>query len=497
MPDAEIVGGAVDFSNKWSACAARRWLGLCLVVFGVFAVRAGAGELAMGPWLEIERENDQSSWRGLGPLFELAWSGEEAGERMAAVPRPLFTRFRTLVGGETEGWDALWPLAASRRRRDGHYTYVLNFIHTGKPDHFSVRRERWWWWPLFFVGRDNHGQAYAAVFPLGGRIADLGFSEDVRFVLFPLYIRARTGELVSRSWLWPIFNYANSPRIEKWRVFPLYGVHRREGSVQRFFLWPLLHMARAERQSLRAHGFFLFPFYGDLRQYDLSGEQRMRSRTVLWPFFKHEVGPLHRKLHAPWPFYQNEVYEAPEEVGEKWFLWPFYGRRTRPESEYRFWLWPLLHRRVATGPSREVHMHWAAPFWRQVRERDRESGREERLSQHLWPLFSRRRSPDSEEVGLLDLWPGPHPPVLERNYAPLWRLYRYRADAEGVSHNLLWGLWRYRADEETTSHGLFPLYRYRRSESEGGEISLLAGLLKLANPSDGGSRIRVLGIFPR
>ncbi len=447
-------------------------------------------DIDFSPLLRLHSEAGVNHWRMAGPLFEFRLPRNQESDMLMAMPRPLFVRFRDHAG-EFEGWDALWPLAASRRRGDGHYTYILNFFHSRKPADWEVKRQRWWLWPMLFFGRDNQGRPYAAIFPLGGTVANVGFAERAFFLLFPLYLKTERGDMVEQSLLWPIFSYGRSPRVRSWRIFPVYGEKRSERHHQFFVLWPLFHMARSETDKVSSRGFFLFPLYGDIRQHDRGGILQARSRTLLWPFFKLERSPLHDKLHLPWPFFQREDYRHPLEAGEKRYYWPIYGHRTGPGTRHRFLLWPFFHHWQSTGPRQTTHIKWIAPLWLQTRRIDLDTKETDYVSHRFWPLFRQQRQGDTNEFIALNLWPTPTTPAIARNYAPLWQLYRYYRSPEEISHRLLWGLWSYRRTEEGSRHRLLPLFDRRKQFGGERRWSLLGGLIGFTKGPETPTRTRL------
>lgn len=460
---------------------------LCLTAYLFTVIEASSADLDFSPFYRYNSSNHSESRLVLGPFFEQKQDiDSNSGHKLLAI-RPFFSRFETSKP-PVQGWDFLWPLAASRTREDGHYTYFLNFLHTSKPDHFRIKRQRWWLWPFFFSGLDKEGAPYFALFPVAGKISNLGFFEEFSFFLFPLYSSSRQGNLTSQSLLWPIFGRSKSPGGQKWRIFPLYGVNHRKNSAQRFIFWPFIHIAQAEKESLRPHGFLLFPIYGQMRQHDLQGEVRSVSRTVLWPFFKYKQGPSLLKLHAPWPLYQKEERQTSEGAERKLYLWPFYGERIRPESNYHFALWPIFHHRTTTGPTSISKSIWIAPFWQQTKKNklDPESKeiKEKSVSRRLWPVFQYYKTPDVEELTLLDLWPLSTNPAIERNYSPLWKLYKYRTTARREYSSLLWGCWLREKGQKGSRHRIFPLFDYNKKNTGKRSLSLFTGLFEINRDSE-------------
>jgi hypothetical protein len=99
----------------------------------------------------------------------------------------------------------------------------------------------------------------------------------------------------------------------------------------------------------------------------------------------------------------------------------------------------------------------------------------------LWPVYSRIYDLDQKtyRLRLLDLWPGPHPPAVERSWAPLWTVLDYRVHGANSDFDVLWGLYRdTRRAEGARAFSLFPLWRHERTGADAERRwSLLKGLL--------------------
>ena len=250
--------------------------------------------------------------------------------------------------------------------------------------------------------------------------------------------------------------------------------------------------------------------------------------ACLWPFFTGEQiaweEGTHRQLHAPWPFFVYAEDTRPRQPSWEMRLWPFWGRKTATATKRNdadsvqggaatarlplvhstdtFVLWPLCRRvtleeeKGQTATSTRVALAWQTYV---EREAERTTLRDNRL----WPLFSLHEDsqgtagPDGYDLRLLDLWPFAHPPpVIRRNFQPLWTLYQQSGGPEGEFHQqLLWGLWEWRQVPARERRKIaFPLlFDYERDRQKL-SYSLLCGLWRQER-SPGMSTQRLLWFF--
>jgi hypothetical protein len=142
-------------------------------------------------------------------------------------------------------------------------------------------------------------------------------------------------------------------------------------------------------------------------------------------------------------------------VREKLYVWPLYGYRKDGELERRFWLWPLVSReRNEWGRKRGHALDGGAVLQQCDDGNGPPPGRAAPAAEaepelvgnrtKLWPLYSRRYDLEegSYRLRLLDLWPGPVPPPVERSWAPLWTVLDVSRAGGGRDLDVLWGLYR-------------------------------------------------------
>jgi hypothetical protein len=109
---------------------------------------------------------------------------------------------------------------------------------------------------------------------------------------------------------------------------------------------------------------------------------------------------------------------------------------------------------------------WAYYLYDRLAQRNLETG-QERLRLDLWPFFIWHREFNGDErlQILAPLEPAvPDNPGIERNWSPLWSLWRTERSAKtgADSQSLLWNLYRRdHAPDQTQVSCLFGLYQYQ------------------------------------
>ncbi len=362
----------------------------------------------------------------VGPFYE---QGPDA-----AALRPLWS-------AEGQTTDVVWPLFTSHRD-----WWRFLFLAHGQSN------DRGWQFdllPLFWLGRAEE-RRYGGLFPLYGSHPHALFMHDVRFALWPLWMRydmpraapredatAPCEMMTTRSVLWPFIHWRDDG---SWGLWPLYVCNRQRESFHRAALWPVATWARYERDRDTAgagSSWMLWPLCGGVTR------EREDQWLFLPPFFSRaETRPPRRcaansergvRLRCPWPLVEFEATARRDRLS----LFPFYER--------------TVQRSYASKPSSEVtaRFGWKLvelypdetrvfPFW--VSRADGSYFR-------LWPFWESKRGEDGvTRARFLSLFPVRNVPAVDRNWAKFWTLYE-RAEAETlVRHSLFWGLLRWETE---------------------------------------------------
>lgn len=422
---------------------------------------------ALGPLFSWERQPGQRRW-AVHPLLSME-RHPEVDRISVDVFYPLFTYDRS---GPEYRWQFLQLLSSS-----------------GGADQQDRRTDRFTLFPVLFWQRSEDPERDTfAVLPLYGHLERRLFRDEIDVVLFPLWSRTRKRDVVTENWLYPLFHTRHGEGLQGWQFWPLYG--REEKQVTwRTNLW-------GEEELVAGHSkrFVLWPFYVDHRT-GLGTDRPLHQRAIV-PFYATARGPHFQSTSWGWPLgltrstnsltgYQETAVPWPFVVRghgphrSTHRFWPFYGLTVTTNQQRQFCLWPLWQSRRSESPDLLRHDRRVGLFlYRDLREDPRDGT--VRLRRDLWPLGTYRQEPDGKaRLQVL----APLEPILpanrgiERNYSPLWSLWRMERDpATGrSSRSLLWNLFRSERDPE------------------GQKCSLLFGLVQ--HESRGGSwRLRLLGL---
>ena len=456
-----LAGGCV--SPLRSPVNANAWVGT-----------TAANEFDIGILGSRDRDVDGNARaRYLGPLVERRASSEDAVFRAV---RPLVS---TVDAGPVERREWLWPVG--ERRSDGQESTwrLLTAYGTDFDATKDDSRYRGAVFPLLFWGRDADGHGYGAFFPLGGRLHEMLGRDRIFFLLFPLYARDVKDAVTSHNVVWPLISWGRGGDVARLRLFPLYGHSVNRGSwTKRFICWPFWTSVDYDYTPEAGGGAILFPFYGRVR----TPEQL--TQWFVPPFFKVAHGHGQRLLHCPWPVVQISHGDV-----DKCYVWPLWGRKRIENVRSGFVAWPLGRWEHIERGQTTVTRRYLLPvvYSETTRVNAGKSDVQNRSADgvvqryvKLWPLFSYQQEADSARTRIPDLWPAKRSGPIERNWAPLWTLYRSQRKGDAKETDLLWGIYRSRRDPDgSTYRGVFPLYHHWtwRGQSPGREWSLLGGLL--------------------
>ncbi len=415
----------------------------------------------------------------LGMLHEVRDAQE--GTLLAAAVRPFYG-WENLGGGEWRA-DILPPLGLAQRREDEVLSFVVPFYLYRIGDKVDGTREaRMAMLPGFLFRNNSERGLSFGWFPFFGKLEQFLTYEDVSFVLWPLFVRARAGERQSTHVPWPLLGWTRGGGESSFHLLPFYAHAEIEGRYERSaYLWPFFQI---HHNRLGGGGeepeeiLWIWPFYGRKTR------GTYRADTVLWPLFGYARDPRgdYRAFDAT-PLVRFEKGGLNTPVRARRRVWPFFGYVEADRMVYRTYLWPLIHVRQESYNDSERESFYALPFWQSWDRREFASGRESAWRK-LWPLFQWERE-DSLRRGSfpsLDPWTRNH--QLTYHYGWIWRLWSYETDPEeDLTRQRAWlDLYRREKDAGEDRRSLSGLWARRDYRDEGGrairETSLLFGLLR-------------------
>lgn len=398
-----------------------------------------------------------------------------------AVP-PFFSRTDWIDGDACE-YDFAYPLL-TYDRFGSVYRWQLGqlFAFAGGDDQAETPRDRFTIFPFYFQQRSpDTNQNYTALFPIYGHLKNRIFRSEIDFLLWPLYVKtvkrpsagppsddlfqgalyqwlsARRGDVTTYNFLLPFFHLRYGDGLFGWQAWPLLGSEHKDvitktnswgdaeqipGHDKWFFAWPFfmkqqrgIGSANPERELL------MFPFYNRLRS------PLRDSTSYLTPFgvtITDDRARKYREVDVPWPF----IAFAWGEGKTIRRVWPFFSQAHTASVESDFYLWPVYTHKGIKGETLDRQRTRLLYFLysRTVEKNTETSAIKTRTD--FWPLFTHQRSFDGRtRLQIL----APLEPILpasksiERNYSPLWSVWRAENNPKtgARSQSLLWNLYRH------------------------------------------------------
>ena len=454
------------------------YLSLCCLVLVLSLFPSAFGSDALHAGFLFDEFNLTSApghrTEALGPFF---YSEQKETQRIWAVPPVLsFTRDPDAESQET---DFLYPLMTYDRYGEQYRWQLFQVLSfSGGPTQEETARNRFTLFPLYFQQRSsNPDEDYTAVFPFYGHLKHRLFRDDIFIVMWPLYAQTRKRDVVTDNYLVPFFHLRHGDGLRGWQFWPLIGSEQKDVTTQTnrfdevktigghdhfFALWPLFFNNRSEigtanpqwqQASIPAYSFLRSP--------------QRDSTTILWPFFNYvdDREKKYREWDAPWPL----IVFARGEGKTTTRVWPFYSRAYSPTLASGFYLWPIYkYNEIHSAPLDKRRTRICFFLYNDVVEKSTETGAVRRRIS-LLPFFTHRR--DFNGNTRLQVLSVVEPLVptsksIERNYSPLWALWRadHNVKTGAKSQSLLWNLYRRETSPDTKKCSLlFGLFQYQSS----------------------------------
>jgi hypothetical protein len=431
----------------------RRIICAALAIIFSYAAAAGDGFRAGPVYDEFALTLDTGHrMEALGPFFYEQCNDTET---TWAIP-PLLSR-NTDPATESREFNLLYPLLTYEEYgKEFRYQFAQLISSSGGQNQNGLPARRFTIFPLYFYQYSpDTNRNYTALVPLYGHIKARLLRDDIFFVLFPLYSETRKRDVVTDNYLFPFFHLRHGDGLHGWQCWPLVGNEHKDvtrrtngfgeteiiGGHDRFFaLWPVYFH---QNNGLGTDN--PVKFRTGLPLYALTRSPQRDVTTVLWPFFTliDDRAKKYHEWEGPWPF----IAVARGEGKTTTRFWPLFSRAHNDAMESDFYLWPLYkYKRLHAEALEREQTRILFYLFSQVTEKNLETGAERRRMD-LWPLFSWRR--DFNENRRLQILALVEPAVpnnrgIERNWSPLWSLWRSENNprAGATSQSLLWNLYR-------------------------------------------------------
>jgi len=415
----------------------------------------------------------------VGPFF---YNQQKDSEITWAIP-PLFSH-NTDTNVESREDDLLYPLLTCERYgKEYRWQFLQLFSFSGGQEPNDSEKRRFTIFPLYFQQRSpDTNENYTALVPLYGHLKDRLLRDKIFFVMFPIFSETQKRDIVTDNYLYPVFHLRNGDGLHGWQFWPLVGAEHKDVTIQtngfgdietigghdKFFaLWPIhlwqnTGIGTDNPEKFRAD----LPFYSTLRS------PKRDSTSVFWPFFNW-IDDREKKYHeweSPYPF----VVVARGEGKTVTRVFPLFSRAHSDTFESDFYLWPLYKfNEIHAGALDQRRTRILFYLFADVIEKNTNTAAEKRRVD-LWPLFTWRRdfNGNTRLQILAPVEPAlPNNRGVERNWSPLWSLWRAEDNPKtgAGSRSLLWNL--YRSDTTPDSKKcslLFGLFQYQsNAETKG------------------------------
>ena len=451
----------------------RSWL---LALISLAAMRgSSAGDVTLGPLYQEFHLTLAPGHRqeALGPLY---YDEQREEVRTFAVP-PLFS-WTEDTGTDSSEFDFLYPILTYDRfgqEKRWQFLQVLNFSggksNAGSDDH------RLTLFPFYFQQRSSDpAKNYTAFIPFYGHLKNRLLRDEVKFVLIPLYLQSRKRDVVTDNYVYPFFHLRRGNGLNGWQFWPLVGREHKTVTT-RTNIWDELETIPGHDKFFAAWPFFLrqdtglgtdnperhravLPLFTTLRS------PRRDSSTYLWPFGLTLTEDREKKYHEwglPWPiivFTRGEGKTTSR-------LWPLFSQSHNDTVQSDFYLWPVYKfNRIRSEPLDRQRTRLLFFLYSDLSEKNTETGGEFRR-RDAWPLFTARRDfAGHERWQILSILEPllPNSKSIERNYSPLWSLWRAEKDTRSgaTSQSALWNLYRRDTTLESKKYSLlFGLFQYQ------------------------------------
>jgi hypothetical protein len=407
-----------------------------------------------------------------GPLY---YSQQKNSESTWALP-PFFSH-DVDPAVESREDDFLYPLLTyDRYGKEYRWQLIqlLSFSGGQSPD--DSGKKRFTIFPFYFQQRSPvTNENYTALVPFYGHINGRLFHDKIFFVLFPIYGQSQKRDVVTDNYLYPFFHLRHGDGLRGWQFWPLAGSEHKDVTTQtngfgdvstipghdRFFaLWPIYYKTVAgvgTDDPEKSWG--ALPLYAQMRS------PQRDSTSVLWPFFTwiDERGKKYREWESPWPF----VVFTRGEGKTTSRVWPLFSQSHNKTLESDSYLWPFYRYHSFHGDLLDQQKTRVMFYlYEDTVEKNVQTGAQKRRVD-MWPFFIWNRDFNgNERLQILALLEPviPNNRGVERNWSPLWSLWRaeHNPKTGASSRSLLWNL--YRSETTPTSKKcslLFGLIQYQ------------------------------------
>ena len=407
-----------------------------------------------------------------GPFF---YFEEKESTRLWALP-PLFSHTLN-EDTDFEEYDFLYPLLGyDRFGEEYRWQFFQLFSFAGGQTQSGTNDHRFTLFPVYFQQRslipENN---YTAVLPFYGTIRHRLFKDEMHWVMWPGYVRTKKKEVTTWNAPYPFFHIRRGPGLDGWQFWPLLG-NEHKVPTTRTNIW-------ADVEAVPGHNkfFLVWPFF--FNDHNGVGSTNETHSQAFIPLYSFTRSPLRDSTTFPWPLgftYTDDREQKYREWDMPWPLivfargegktmnrvWPLFSRAHNDTLEKSWYLWPVYHRsHLRSEPLDRTRTRIFFFLYSDLTEKNTET--EAALHRvDCWPFYTARHDLNgNERLQILSILEPifPNNKSIERNYSPLYSLWRSEKNVEtgATSRSLLWNLYRHDATPETTNASLlFGLFKH-------------------------------------
>ena len=431
-----------------------------------------------------------------GPLLEFK---KDPGSKVYAF-RPLFyyeanyeLKYRSL--------DILYPMMGYQEDNQQNQFQALFYLIRYKNfnDYDNLQEKTFSIFPILDISWSGKKENdYFSLFPIYGNLKNKFTKDEIKYFLFPLYLRTKVKNSHNTHLLWPIVSKTEGKYVSGFKLWPLFGYMNKvdtKGSKiikeSKFFLWPFYNYKKDDTKGLNLEEKAYFPFY-------LSSTSSIHeARTYLWPFFNVYVDKLRNQktYNMPWPFVQ---YKQGVNIKSKRFF-PFYSYVKTKNVEKGFFLWPIYkYKNEILGTDYFKTKSFLFFLYKQDTYYDLRKNIIKKEFSSFWPLYSIDSDLNGYDLRIFS----PVESFFSNNikvrkiWSPLWSILRIRDDNFSSETSILFNFISYKnykieKRKKFSLNFIFPIIS-NESRVNSNKFNILGGLVGFETGDK--TKIRILYI---
>ena len=432
----------------------------------------------------------------LGPIFEYK---KDENSKVYAF-RPLFyyeanyeLKYRSL--------DVIYPLIGYQEdNQQSQFQAFFSMIrYKNFNDYDNLQEKNLSIFPILDVswsGKEDNN--YFSLFPIYGNLKDKYTKDEIKYFLFPLYLKTIEKNSSNTHFLWPFIAKTEGKYTSGFKLWPLFGYSNKVDQQRlevikesKFFLWPFYSYKKDLSKGLDLEEKVYFPIYLT------SSSTVHQSKTFLWPFFNVYTDKVRNQTtyNMPWPLVQ---YKKGVNIKSKRFF-PFYSYVKSKNVEKGFFLWPVYkYKNEILSTDYFKTKSFLLFIYKQDTYYDLRDNTISREFSSLWPIYSKDTFEGGYEFHIFS----PLESFFSKNeklrkfWSPMWSIFRIRNDENSSETSILFNLIRFERDKvnnrkEFSINFILPIVSSEVHNKER-KFNILGGLLGLETGEK--SKIRILYI---